>query len=244
MVTVAERPIHTVRIVHSFKDMDTVGPSFTHPPRQHHSPSAFFLREALGNFREVGAVAPSSAALARALSAPVELHRTPRTVLEVGAGTGAVTAALVDRLGAADRLDIVESNPRFAAELQAVYARTHLEGGPRIRVRCARIELLHSTFAYDLIVSGLPFANFEPNLVETIVDRYQDLLTPEGSLTYFSYLGTRRIRSLTASRSDALRHRAVEEALARYRQRFEATRRTVWANMPAAHVWHLRGIES
>ncbi|MGU3432881.1 hypothetical protein ACNHUS_07660 [Actinomycetes bacterium M1A6_2h] len=90
--------------------------------------TALFLREAAQHFREVGAVAPSSASLAGALSSPLEVGASPRSVLEVGAGTGSVTAY----------------------------------SDSRVRVFDTRIELLRSDIEYDLIVSGLPFANFDP----------------------------------------------------------------------------------
>jgi DNA-binding NarL/FixJ family response regulator len=58
-----------------------------------------FLSEAARDLRTVGAVAPSSRALARVLTAAVRSQAyRPLSVLEAGAGTGAVTRALVAEL--------------------------------------------------------------------------------------------------------------------------------------------------
>ena len=84
------------------------------------SGTRLFVDQARNNFGDVGAVAPSSPSLARAMVAPLDRYRSQRTVLKVGAGTGAVTAALIDRLAPVDRLDVVESNGSFAQALPTV----------------------------------------------------------------------------------------------------------------------------
>lgn len=203
-----------------------------------------FLREAARDPRTVGAVAPSGKALARALTEPVRAQAgRPLDVLEAGAGTGAVTRALIPQLSPGSRLDVAEANPRFAERLRDL-VRMHPgpAGGPssgQIRVHAARVERLETGRRYDVIVSGLPFANFAPDDVEAIMDRYLELLRPGGTLTYFAYRGTRRARALLPSRTDAHRHRAVETVLAAYRRRHATGSRMVWANLPPATVWQL-----
>src|SRR3978361_1019289 len=86
-----------------------------------HTPATrLFATEVCDNFGEIGAIAPSSPSLARAMTFALDRRRSPRTVLEVGAGTGAVTAALMDRLGPDDRLDRGKSNSAFADALRVV----------------------------------------------------------------------------------------------------------------------------
>ncbi|MFI7166792.1 class I SAM-dependent methyltransferase [Rhodococcus erythropolis] len=207
--------------------------------RSMRSSPVMFLREAFDSFRDIGAVAPSSLSLARAMSAPVTRFDRPCAVLEVGAGTGSITMALLDRLTPADRLDVVEANPRFAARLRELTHDAPRFGGPRTQIHESRIELLNNDIRYDAIVSGLPFTNFAPRTVGVILARYDELLTDGGCLTYFAYRGTRGLRSVTASRESVRRHRQVEELLAEYRQRFAVDCNTIWANLPPAQVWEL-----
>ncbi|MGW2280472.1 class I SAM-dependent methyltransferase [Streptomyces sp. NPDC001770] len=202
-----------------------------------------FLLEAARDLRTTGAIAPSGRALARLLTDPVQEHGTrPLNVLEAGAGTGSVTRTLISRLSPGSRLDIVEANARFASRLrQLVHTHPQLAGGSeRARVHHTLVEQLDTHRPYDVIVSGLPFTNFAPDQVETIMDRYMNLLHPGGTLTYFAYRGTRWARALTASRAQARRHRAVEEVLAGYQRRYATGRWTVWGNLPPANVWQLR----
>ncbi|MDT0446585.1 class I SAM-dependent methyltransferase [Streptomyces johnsoniae] len=205
-----------------------------------------FLIEAARDLRTTGAIAPSGDALARLLTEPVRARPGgPLNVLEAGAGTGAVTRTLIPQLPAGSSLDVVEANPRFAERLRHL-ARTRPRpaggagGHARVRVHATRVEHLVPARRYDVIVSGLPFANFRPDVVGTIMDRYLELLRPGGTLTYFAYCGTRPARGLLASRAEARRHRAAEEVLAAYQRRYATGCWTVWANLPPAKVWHLR----
>ncbi|MEV5985907.1 methyltransferase [Streptomyces sp. NPDC052051] len=209
---------------------------------QRHAEGWMFLIEAARDIRTTGAIAPSSRALARALTDPVRTQPgRPLNILEAGAGTGAVTRTLIPQLSPGSRLDIAEANPRFADRLHRL-AHTHphlTDHGRQVRIHTRRVEDLDTDRRYDVIVSGLPFANFSPGQVATIMDRYLELLHPGGTLTYFAYLGTRRARALLASRAQARRHQAVEEVLADYRRRYATGCRTVWANLPPARVWQL-----
>lgn len=204
------------------------------------SGTTLFLDQARSDLGAVGAVAPSSPSLARTMAAPLCRYRSPRTVLEVGAGTGAVTAALIDRLNVGDRLDVVESNPAFARALQSLTEASAVTSRPQTTVHTTRIEGFESAVRYDVIVSGLPFANFTPSEVGMILDRYDALLDDSGSIVYFAYLGTRRLRSLTASLDEAHRHTTVEKLLFDYRQRFDTSVDTVWRNLPPAQVFDLQ----
>ncbi|MGP3990334.1 class I SAM-dependent methyltransferase [Streptomyces sp. 3N207] len=199
-----------------------------------------FLAEALTDIRTTGALAPSGRRLSGLLAEPVcrRAGRGPLTVLEVGAGTGPVTRLLLDALGEGSSLDVVESNPRFAARLRAL-AGAH-PGEAYVNVQETRIERWHPGHRYDVIVSGLPFTNFRPAQVETVMERLLTLLKPGGTLTYFAYLGTARARRLFASAAEANRHRAVEAVLAGYRDRCRAGSRTAWANLPPARAWWLQ----
>ncbi|MET8699521.1 class I SAM-dependent methyltransferase [Kitasatospora sp. NPDC004723] len=222
----------------------------------------FFLSEALRTFRLTGAVAPSGADLVNALVVPATSRPDrPISVLEVGAGTGAVTRRLVRVLRAGDRLHAVESNPRFVQRLRAdpELARRGQELGLRVsecrvqdlpEARAAEADTGHdgggglgawpAAERYDVIVSGLPFTNFEPVEVQRILDLYLRLLVPGGELTYFSYLGTSAARLLTSGPRRGAKHRAVVRLLRRFEAEYGLGSRTAWRNVPPARAHLLR----
>ncbi|MFR9728851.1 class I SAM-dependent methyltransferase [Saccharopolyspora sp. MS10] len=206
-----------------------------------------FSREAFRSFRTTGAIAPSGRSLAARLAAPLDPPggRHPVRVLEVGAGTGAVTRELATRLGPADRLDVVEVNPHFVRVLESALrhdlALAAVAGQVRLHERSILdVELEHR---YDVVVSGLPFTNFEPAQVRAMLRRHLALLIPGGDLTFFGYLGTRWARGLFSGRAEARRHRAAMAVEREYAERCGVGRGTVWRNLPPAHVWHLRAPE-
>src|SRR5271165_6980183 len=72
-----------------------------------------FLRDPLG----IGAVAPSSAAVARAMADGLTLER-PGMVLELGGGTGSVTRALLAAGCPPERLVVIERETALARVLR------------------------------------------------------------------------------------------------------------------------------
>lgn len=202
-----------------------------------------FITEAARDLRTVGAVAPSGRALAQALTAPVRMQAPrPLSVLEAGAGTGAVTRELIKELPPGSHLDVVDANPRFAERLRhLVHTHPLLAGrSEQVHVHQGCIEQLDLSRRYDVIVSGLPLFNFPRRQVETIMERYLRLLHPGASLAYFAYLGTRPARILLGSRAEMRRHQAVHEVMRDYQRRYGTGCETVWANVPPARVWRLR----
>ncbi|MFD4655269.1 class I SAM-dependent methyltransferase [Kitasatospora sp. NPDC058444] len=226
----------------------------------HHGPPAgadrlLFLAEALRTFHDTGALAPSGAELVNALVVPVTSRpNRPISVLEVGAGTGVVTRRLSRVLRPGDRLHVVEANPRFAERLREDPVLAARHPGVGLRLSVCRVEELPECHPpatdaarpegcaqrYDVIVSGLPFTNFEPAQVRDILDLYLRLLAPGGELTYFGYLGTTTARTLTAGPRRSARHRAVVRLLRGFEAAYGLGERTVWRNVPPARVYLLR----
>jgi len=211
----------------------------TRPPRSRY---LIFLVEAIHDMHTTGAVAPSGRQLARALAQPARLAGGRLDLLEVGAGTGAVTRELIPLLQPGSRLDIVEPNPRFARELRRLSLNhPHVTAASAaVQVHEQFIQDLRTDQRYDFIISGLPLKNFEPAQVTEILDRCLALLRPGGVFTSFSYVGTQTVRAMVSTRAEATRHRAVEDVIAAYRSRVKAHTTTAWANTPPAVVWQLR----
>lgn len=146
------------------------------------SPMPLFGREWVRAPLQVGAVAPSSARLARAITDGLTAASGP--VIELGPGTGVFTAALLDRGIPADRIAAVESSPDFAAALARRF--------PRVTVICddaARLRRL-SPFGpggASVIICGLPLLSIPPAKVLRILSGCLAALRPDGELRVFTY---------------------------------------------------------
>jgi phospholipid N-methyltransferase len=200
-----------------------------------------FFREFRNTFDTTGALAPSGRMLARAIARPLRNHSEPIRVLEVGAGTGAVTQELVRHIAPGDRLDIVELNDRFVEVL-----RRRFENEPNFRAVADRAGIFHVAIQdlqvdepYDHIICGVPFNNFSTELVKTIFRRMLDLLRPGGTLSFFEYLWIRRMKMLVATPDERRRVARVGCVLQRYIDRYERKQHRVFLNVPPAVAHHL-----
>lgn len=201
-----------------------------------------FLRRFLANPQQVGAVAQSSRRLAKALCEPMSHRTKPSRILEVGAGTGAITRHLVDLLGPDDHLDICELRPDFCAILERSVlsqpAGSLARSQGRIQLLTCRVEQIDQPKHYDFIISGLPLNAFDCETVDRILDRIMANLAPEGVFSYFEYVGLGRMTRHLASSATRQRTQAVRSLLKQRIRRHQFARRTVLWNFPPAYARH------
>lgn len=178
-----------------------------------------FLARMLRHPRIVGAIAPSSPALATAMVSAAQPFEGP--VLELGGGTGVFTRALL-RVGVAPReLHVVERLPEFAAGLRA-----QLPGVQVLESDAAQLRLAHFTDAPATVLSGLPLRAMGEAQIEAILRAVLDCCRPELRFVQFSY---------------GLRCPVPASLRARLGLRAERLRWVPW-NLPPAWVWRLQRV--
>jgi phospholipid N-methyltransferase len=199
-----------------------------------------FYRQFREQFTTTGSIIPSSRALARALTRPLRRTPGPRRLIEVGPGTGAVTAEIVRQLRPDERLDIVELNGSFVAHLEQRFATE--PDFRRVRGQC---RLLHSPIqqvegqaCYDFMVSGIPLANFGVALVEDVFRSYERLLAPEGTLSYFEYLHLRTLKLPFVPHRERERLLSLAVCLNDKVRRYQVAEEVVFLNFPPAVARH------
>ena len=135
--------------------------------------------------RTVGALSPSSRALAEAMVDGVDLASSSH-IVELGPGTGVFTAAIVERLGASTRFLTIDIDQAFVRQVQKRW--------PQIECVCASAETLEALAAargmlpVDHIVSGLPFVSLPSAVTRHILENVARTLRPGGTFTTFQYL--------------------------------------------------------
>lgn len=188
----------------------------------------------------VGAALPSSRRLAHALMTPFRARTSPASVLEVGAGTGAVTRHIGREMGPHDQLTICEMHPALAAHIR-LEVLTHptlaaAVAEQRVRLLVRPVQHVDPSESYDYIICGLPFTAFKPGDIEAVLDVVRTILRPGGVFSYFEYMALRRFRTVTSQGQARERMGKVSAILDDHIRRFEIGRRTVLANIPPAYA--------
>lgn len=180
-----------------------------------------FLREFARDPRSLGAVAPSGPALAKLEIEAAEIGEG-EPVVEIGAGTGPMTAEIV-RQHPRSPLLALEPNPTLVAALRERFPAVRVEQdfAQSLPTRCA--EWGHPKVRR--VVSGLPWAIWPDTLQAEILDAVESILTPDGRMVSFQYVHSQFLPA-------AIRFKSVLES------RFARVSQTgvAWANVPPAFV--------
>ena len=160
------------------------------------------LKELALNPRDMGSLCPSSAVLAKEMARAVPARvRANDVFIEIGAGTGPVTAALLQRGIPSDRLIVIEKSPVMAESLVARF--------PQVNVSCrgaeSMSECLNGSERVRAIVSSLPFRSLPRKVSLSIMREIERVLAPGGLFIQFTYaiagemhfipLGFKKLRS-------------------------------------------------
>lgn len=152
------------------------------PPAGPENMALDFVRR-LRNPALIGAVAPSSRALAELIVSRIDPARGP--VLELGAGTGVFTEALLAMGIAPGELTLVEADQVFAQMLKRRF--------PAVEVVHARAEEALNALGpldcrlYADAVSGLPLLNMPVPVRRRILAGVFNALVMDGALYQFTY---------------------------------------------------------
>lgn len=142
------------------------------------------LKELARSPRDMGSLCPSSAALAEEMARAVPTHAgADDFFIEIGAGTGPVTAALLRRGIPSDRLIVIEKSPALADCLSARF--------PHLNVSCRGAESMGECLRGDervrAIVSSLPFRSLPRKVSVSIMAEIERVLSPRGLFIQFTY---------------------------------------------------------
>jgi phosphatidylethanolamine/phosphatidyl-N-methylethanolamine N-methyltransferase len=211
-------------------------PNTVEAPRGTVSTRAAFLREFIKAPGVVAAVAPSSAALGRAMIAGIDFSKAS-AVVEFGPGTGTFTRAVLGALppkwlvsqGGRGRLIAIEYNGPIAEICRQNFPQITLKHDTAANVIkiCADEGLgVDGRGGVDYVVSGLGWPSFSDELRTTMLEGAAAVLRPGGEFRTFGYHVGLLMRGAWHFRREVRRlFKTVEIG------------RVVWGNLPPAFVY-------
>lgn len=182
-----------------------------------------FLKEFVSKPQEIGAIAPSSPALAREVVHSVDWDKV-EVVVEYGPGLGAITGEILTR---------TEGKDFFVIELNEAYADRFRRNFPDVALyrdsvaNIVSIAAKHGVEAVDCVISGLPWAIFSDSVQDELLDATFEVLKEGGQFVTFAYMHG---LALPAGRR-------FRKKLTRRFRKLERSR-VVWRNTPPAVVYH------
>jgi len=177
-----------------------------------------FIRTWLEKPLAVGAVTPSSRALARTMAAYVD-PSVPGAVVELGPGTGPITEALITQGIDPLRLVLVEFDATFCRLLRARYPAATVVQGDAYGLKRLLAGMLQEPAA--AVVSGLPLFTKPLKMRLRLLFEAFGLMSPGAPFIQFTYNAVPPM----PARLDRVRAQASER---------------VWMNIPPARVWVYR----
>lgn len=143
-----------------------------------------FLKSLAARPGKVGAIAPSSPALARAIAAEID-PELPGDVLELGPGTGVVTEALIARGVAPERIVAIEYDRDLAALVLQRFPAARVIQGDAFDLERTLSGTAQRPFA--AIVSGLPLLNQPMAKRRALIESALSFLPCGAPFVQFSY---------------------------------------------------------
>jgi len=148
------------------------------------SPLMLFAKEIWQNPRAVGAACPSSRHLAKVVARMIPASATEGLIVDLGAGTGVITTALLQQGIAPERIIALERSHQLAEHLKQHFSRLRVIEGDAAHL----IDLLGAdALRVNTLICGLPFRSLPHRLVHHVVKEIDHLLPKHGLYLQYTY---------------------------------------------------------
>lgn len=182
-----------------------------------------FLKQFINQPTSIGAIAPSSSRLAKRMIEWVEWD-SHSVVVEFGAGSGAITSHILDRISHRHNFFAIEINPDFVKGLKDKFPnlKIHEDSVENVAALCAKEQV----DSVDAVISGLPWAAFPGEMQDKFLDAMISVLKPGGQFTTFAYLQGLALPAGQRFKSRLKNHFSVVEKS-----------KVTWRNLPPAFTY-------
>jgi phospholipid N-methyltransferase len=151
-----------------------------------------FIKEFLKHPLQIGSIIPSSRYLERRIVAAAGIASS-NVVVELGAGTGGITRAILRAMPQHAKLLSIEINPHFYSLLKSIEDDrliAHLGSACELK----KIISLYDLDAPNVVISGIPFSTMSRSTGTQILEAISSQLTPKGR--FIAYQVSNRVATL------------------------------------------------
>ncbi|NOU96531.1 methyltransferase [Paenibacillus sp. LMG 31456] len=142
-----------------------------------------FLKKFFRNPRDIGSIVPSSSSLTQKMLEPVMWDEIS-TIVELGAGTGVFTEAIHASKHSDCKVAVFEKDDEMRNRLQGLYSEFDFcKNAVELKKSLSDLGINKA----DVIISGLPFANFSQSDRSQIISQIKEILHEDGVFVTFQY---------------------------------------------------------
>ena len=185
-----------------------------------------YLKEFIRNPIKTGAIAPSSASLAKLITKTANLKNT-KSVVELGTGNGIFTEKILSRISPDCNFSSIEINANFVEKTRkrCPDAKVYHDSAENLKKYLAT----YNNQKCDCIISGLPWATFDKNSQNKLLNTVIDSLEENGIFLTFAY-----IQGLLLPNGKYFKNLLLRN--------FSTVKKTkiVWQNLPPAFVYYCK----
>ena len=142
-----------------------------------------FLTALIRNPREMGAILPSSSRLAEEMVSHISMHGNDM-VVDLGAGTGVVTLALIKAGIDPAKIIAIECSSSLSKKLQKRFPLIQVINGDAVDLSCL---LGDKKSLVNTIVSGIPLRSLHQSVSQAILQQISNILPLGGRYIQFTY---------------------------------------------------------
>lgn len=198
------------------------------------SVSCTFFKAWQNNPERVGEIAPSSSRVAKKMSETIKTDGDKKYLLEVGAGEGALTEKIIQKLRDIDHLDLIEIEPIFCKELSEKFGAIK-----NVAIHCLDFLVWQPSYQYDYVVTSLPFNSFPPSLTEQLMKHLLEVTKEHGKLSFYEFKWLPQIRPWFMNEAEIKVQAQNRSVIENFIKTYLVYQTTVYVNFPPVIVYHL-----
>jgi phospholipid N-methyltransferase len=187
------------------------------------------------NSQRVGELVPCSARVAKKITENIEPENSPKRIIEVGAGSGALTGKIIKKMNESDHLDLIEIEPLLCDELHKKFGQLK-----NVAIHCMDFLDWQPDYEYDYVVSTLPFNSFPPELTQKLIDHLVHVSKNGAYLGFVEYKWLSSLKRLGLNKSEIEGYQKNRDIIEGFYQKYRFYEVDVYINFPPIIVYHLK----
>lgn len=185
--------------------------------------------------KRVGEVVPCSARVGKKITELIRRDQSPKMIIEVGAGSGALTNKIIAKMNEFDHLDLVEIEPLLCETLQEKFG--HLKN---VSIRCMDFLEWHPNYEYDYIVSTLPFNSFPAGLVQKLTDHLIAVAKNGANLGFVEFKWLSSLRMIAMNQQEKEELQKTRNVVNNFYTKYKLYDTDVYMNFPPIVIYHMK----